>query len=63
MGYKERKEKRLILDVTPAFHEEVKVRAAKRNMSIKNYVMAGVGMLLQQDEKYIPLKDLKDTKG
>jgi hypothetical protein len=46
--------KRIILDVEPKFHNEIKVRAALRNISIKDYVETALNVFIQQYEK-IPI--------
>jgi hypothetical protein len=49
--------KKIIFNVYPEFHREVKVRAGIRNMTIKEYVMRALTETLIQERKYLPLKD------
>lgn len=47
--------KTIIFNVEPRFHRAIKIRAGKRNMTMKQYILMGINMFLQHDEKYLPL--------
>lgn len=49
------KDKRIIFDVDPKLHSEIKIRAALRNMSIKDYMITALGTFIHHYEK-IPVE-------
>lgn len=50
--------KRLVWEVSEAHHKEVKMRAARRGVSIKYYLGMALDLLLEKERKYDkPTKD------
>lgn len=47
-----RKTKRLLLEVTPELHGEVKIRAARRNISIKKWIERAIMDAIKNEEQY-----------
>lgn len=45
-------EKRLIVDITVEEHNEIKIRAAARNLSIKTWVMRAIQEAILKEKKY-----------
>lgn len=44
--------KRIIVDVLPEMHAEIKARAAKRCLTIKAYVTGSILEQMKRDKKY-----------
>lgn len=44
--------KRLVIDMPKEGHNELKIRATKRNVTIKKYVLDAIWMRIAQERKY-----------
>ena len=44
--------KRLLLDITEDQHREIKMRAVKRNITIKKWVMRAIAEAIAKEKKY-----------
>lgn len=48
----DKKIQKLIIDLSPEQHSEVKVRAARRNISMKTWVMRAIQVAMLEEDRY-----------
>jgi len=44
--------KRLSLDISDELHQEIKIRAAKRNITMKKYIVRSILDLIKKEKEY-----------
>ena len=49
--YMVEKRKRLVLDVTPDEHKDIKINAAKRHITIRQWVLRAIARLIVEEER------------
>lgn len=51
MEEKEKKIKKLIIDLSPEQHSQIKIRSAQRNVSMKTWVMRAIQVAILEEDK------------
>jgi predicted HicB family RNase H-like nuclease len=49
---KEKKTKRFVMELSPDIHNEIRMRSAKRNISMKIWVMRSIQLGILEEDKY-----------